>query len=370
MTAESHDTATIIDLDPEQVTVERDQPSTFPKSVARPRSALARWTLPAVVLLLAALGGSWLYRDIISDYYPTDRMTAVIDRAAMLEKSNSDLQTQVAALERLTAQMSGDLNAIETKSTTVGTVAATVRDSLVATDARVADLASGLLETKQQVSDLAKIPPAPVVVGSGEDGSAVAALITRLASIEKDVESLKAQKGQTPDFTTLSQSLADLKAKIAAGTGYVEELQRIQRMVPAAAGLEILATHADAGLPDAKALASELATLAATLPKPQVPETATADDSYLTQAWNVMSDLIKVRNTGEVDWPSAATSASSLAESGDLAGAIASLGAIEGSRPMGLQKWLDRASGRISMEAALQSVEDGVLRTLASQKAN
>ncbi len=374
MTTDSHDTATIIDLDPEQVTVERDDISSSPPNpsqLPKRKSGLTRWAMPVAALLLAAIAGGWLYRDVISDYYPSDRVMAVIDRAATLEKSNGEMQVQVLALERLTTALSGDFNALETKSTMVGTVAASVQDGLVATDARVAGLESGLLETRQQVSDLAKstVVPAPGVV-SVDDSAAVSALMTRLATLEKDVESLKAQKGQSPDFTTLSQSLADLKAKIAAGTGFMPELQRIQRMVPAASGLEVLTPHAEAGLPDAKALANELTTLATTLPKPQEIAAATTDDSYFTQAWNMLSDLIKVRNTGEVDWPSAATTAASLAEAGDLAGAIASLNAREGSKPLGVQQWLDRASGRLSLEAALQSVEDGVLRTLASQKAN
>ena len=373
MTTDSHDSATIIDLDPEQVTVERDDISSSPPNpsqLPKRKSGLTRWAMPVAALLLAAIAGGWLYRDVISDYYPSDRVMAVIDRAATLEKSNGEMQVQVLALERLTTQLSGDLNTLETKSTTVGTVAATVQDGLVATDARVAGLESGLLETRQQVADLAKIAPAPTIGNNVDDNAAVSALIIRLATLEKDVESLKAQKGQSPDFTTLSQSLADLKAKIAAGTGFMEELQRIQRMVPAASGLEVLTPHAEAGLPDAKALADELAALATTLPKPQEIAAATTDDSYFTQAWNMLSDLIKVRNTGEVDWPSAATTAASLAEAGDLAGAIASLNALEGSKPLGVQQWLNRASGRLSLEAALQSVEDGVLRTLASQKAN
>lgn len=371
MTADSHDNATIIDLDPDQVTMERDEissPSTPPKSTRRK----SRWIWPLAALLLAGVGGGWLYRDVVSDYYPSNRMTGVIDRSVALEKSNGALQEQVLALERLTTQLNGDLNALETKSTTVSTATTTLRDGLVATDARVAGLESGLLETRQQVSDLAKIAPvAPVApVGSSVDGAAVAALMTRLAALEKDVESLKAQKGQIPDVTTLSQSLADLKAKIAAGTGFVAELQRIQRMVPAAAGLEILAPHAEAGLPDAKGLASELLALGASLPKPPAVETASSDDSYVSQAWKAISGLITIRNIGEADWPNAASTAASLADSGDLAGAIASLASLEGDKPIGVQQWLDRASARISLEGALQSVEDGVLRTLASQKAN
>ncbi len=367
MTADSHDNATIIDLDPDQVTMERDDISS-PQTNQSSTRRKSRWIWPLAALLLAGVGGGWLYRDVVSDYYPSNRMTGVIDRSVVLEKSNGALQEQVLALERLTTQLSGDLNALETKSTTINTVATTLRDGLVATDGRVAGLESGLLETRQQVSDLAKIAPvAPV--GSSGDGAAVTALMTRLAALEKDVESLKAQKGQSPDVTTLSQSLADLKAKIAVGTGFVAELQRIQRMVPAAAGLEVLAPHAEAGLPDAKGLASELAALGASLPKLPPVETASSDDSYLSQAWNAISGLITIRNIGEADWPNAASTAASLADSGDLAGAIASLASLEGDKPIGVQQWLDRASARISLEGALQSVEDGVLRTLASQKA-
>ena len=55
------------------------------------------------------------------------------------------------------------------------------------------------------------------------DNSAVAALAQRLDALEKDVASLKTVStptDQTAATATLSQSLSDLKAKIAAGASY------------------------------------------------------------------------------------------------------------------------------------------------------
>jgi hypothetical protein len=96
-------------------------------------------------------------------------------------------------------------------------------------------------------------------------------LSSRIDALEKDLMSLKASKNSgAADTAVLSQSLADLKAKIGSGVGYGPELERVQRLAPAAPGLDVLALNAAQGLPDAKGLAAELTALAETLPKPAV----------------------------------------------------------------------------------------------------
>jgi hypothetical protein len=165
----------------------------------------------------------------------------------------------------------------------------------------------------------------------------------------------------------LSQGLSDLKAKIAAGTGYRDEYERIQRMVPAAAGLDVLQQYAALGLPDAKGLGGELKALIGTLPKPIIPGPVPESQSWWSGIYNSLSDLITIRVEGDVDWPTAASAASALAESGDLPQAVEQLSAIEGTKPVGIQQWLDRAQGRIGLEAALKSVEDAVLRVIAAK---
>ncbi len=82
---------------------------------------------------------------------------------------------------------------------------------------------------------------------------------------------------------------------------------------------------------------------------------------------NSLSNLITIRVEGEVDWPSTASAAAAFAESGDLPQAIEHLNAAEGVKPVGVQQWIDRAQARLSVDKALQSVEEAVLRVIAAK---
>ena len=200
------------------------------------------------------------------------------------------------------------------------------------------------------------------------DASALTALQQRIDTLEKDVASLKAKPMQAPDNTAvLSQSLSDLKAKVAGGTGYRDELERIQRLVPAAAGLDVLQQHAALGLPDAKGLAAELSKGIADLPKPIVPGPVPESEGWWATILDSLSGLVTIKVEGDVDWPTAASAAAALADSGDLPQAMEQLTAVEGVKPPGIQQWLDRAQARLSVEAALKSVEEAVLRVLAAK---
>ncbi len=190
----------------------------------------------------------------------------------------------------------------------------------------------------------------------------------RVATLEKDVASLKVKPAEAVDNTVaLSQNLSDLKAKVAAGTGYRDELDRIQRMVPAAAGLDVLAAHAALGLPDAKGLGAELQSVIIDLPKPEIATPVPADESWWDGIYRSLSDLITIKVEGEADWPTTAAAAVAFAESGDLPQAIEHINAVEAAKPVSLQQWLDRATARIAVEKALQSVEEAVLRVIAAK---
>ena len=375
MTKKTSDEAVIIDLDPDQV-IEAESETVSATASAAPllpkRRTYSRWALPLAGLLLAGLGGGWLYRDVLSVYYPSDRMTAVLERAVALEKSNEALAASLQAIERLANQLKLDVDALETKSSDATATAQDVREKLKGTEVQVAGLQTGLQQTQKSLADLTQKIGSGVVTAPGGgpvDSGALNDLALRLDNLEKDVAALKASKSLVADTSVLTQSLSDLKAKVAAGAVYDVELARIQRLVPAVAGLDVLAQHGRAGVPNAKGLAAELNLLIAELPKPTIAVVGSPDDSYWTQAWHVMSDLIKIRNTGEIDWSITAAAAAALAETGDLVQAIEHINKVEGEKPPALQRWIERAAARLGVEAALQSVEDGVLRVLSAQKA-
>jgi hypothetical protein len=365
---------TIIDLDADQVIEHVDAPRAeepIPtiaeepfKPVAKP-AARRGWIIPAAALLAGAIGGGWFYKDVLASYFPSDQTRALTDKLDVLEKSDAAQREQLATLDRLSSQVASDVDALENKETAHSSVLTDVQAAQVGANDRVASLEQSIADVKKAVSDLAA---RPVVQGSGaDDVTALAALQTRIDMLEKDVAALKAKPAEAPDNTAmLSQSLSDLRAKVAAGVGYENELSRIQRMVPAAEGLDVLQQHV-AGVPDAKGLAAELVTLASTLPKPAAPAEPQADDSWWGTITDSLSDVITIRSTGEPDWPATALAVAATAESGDLAKAIEALGAVDGAKPAGLQQWQERAQARLNIDAAIQSVEDAVLRVVAAK---
>jgi hypothetical protein len=364
------DTDTIIDLDPDQVVENMDKPA---ESVsATPVNRISRkrnWLYLGLALLAAALGGGWLYKDVLGVYLPSDQMRGLTDKVAILESSNVMLREQLGSVDKLAAQLKSDIDAMEAKDAEFAGLAEAAQKSQASTSDKMTALEQGLGETKQALAELAS---RPTVASDGTavapDAAMFAALTQRIEGLEKDVASLKAKPTEAADNrAALSQGLSDLKAKIAAGTGYRDEYERIQRMVPAASGLDVLQQHAALGLPDAKGLAGELRGLIGYLPKPIVPGPVPESEGWWAGLYKSMSDLITIRVEGDVDWPSAASAAAALADSGDLPQAIEQLTKIEGAKPGGVQQWIDRANARLAIDAALKSVEDAVLRVIAAK---
>lgn len=356
---------TIIDLDADQVVESAHKPTETVAPVKRgPRKR--NWLYLGAALLAGALGGGWLYKDVLASYLPSDQMQAMADKLAILETSNSALREQLSNVDKLAAQLKTDVDAMEAKDSELAGLAEAAQKAQGITSDKLTALEQNLVEAKKSLADLAARP----VVTS--DGTPVApdltALTQRIDSLEKDVASLKAKPAEAADNrAALSQGLSDLKAKIAAGTGFRDEYDRINRMVPAAAGLDVLQQYAALGLPDAKGLGGELKSLIGTLPKPIIPGPVPESQSWWSGIYDSLSDLITITVEGDVDWPSAASAAAALAESGDLPQAIEQLSKIEGEKPAGVQQWIDRANGRLALEAGLKAVEEAVLRDIAAK---
>ena len=386
----------VIDLDAEEIRTEPDTPrpdagegqrdtqEPAGQPAARPhdgrRSAL--WLLAALVIGL--IGGGWLYREALSDYFPSAEMTAMKARLDALEANGSGLAGEVASLKQAAdaaaaaageaARSAGDALA-EAKSASGGLSGlADLGTRLDAMDARIAGAETALQAADADLNAfrnaLSQAAAAPAGSATPADMAALAALGQRIDTLERDVASLKSAAAQaTGDGTAsvtsaLSQALSDLKAKVAAGTGYAEEHDRIARMVPAAAGLQTVGARAAEGLPNAEGLAAELRAAIPALPQPQAP--AAEDGSYLASLMKSLSGVVTVRAIGETDWPGVAGRALGFAEAGDLNQAIAVIDAAEGEKPMSLVQWRDRAAARLQLEAALAEVSDAVVRQIAA----
>ncbi len=327
------------------------------------------WVLGALVIGL--LAGGWLYRDVLSSYLPTNEMAALKARVDAAEANGKTLSDQLAGL----AQAAEDAKAAAASADqSAKSIVANVSTLSGRTDDLATRIASAEDALKGARSDLDALKQSIASLGSGTgttggavDSGALAALSLRIDALEKDVASLKSQPGggDTAALTTaLSQALSDLKAKVAAGAPFPEEYARIARMVPAAAGLDVLESHAEKGLPAASGLAAELRALIPTLPQPEAP--AATDDSYWGSFLDQLSGIITIRDIGESDWPALAEKVAALTESGDVTAAIAAVDGAEGAKPPALSQWRDRAQARLSLEAALAQVAEAVLRQIAA----
>jgi hypothetical protein len=366
MTNENHESPLkpqVIDLHAEDVIVdEADKPAAPPP----PPLTTAKKSIPSVAWLAIALlggvvAGGWIYKDVLSSYLPSNELVTVRTRIDTLEAQTKTLGEQLAAISGAFDQLKTEIqNATEKSSAAQNTSAAL--------DTRMASIETAAKSVKAEMEKLKSIAATGGTTNTTVDNSALTTLAQRLDAVEKDVASLKivsTPSDQTAATATLSQSLSDLRAKIASGASYAGELERISRMVPAAAGLDTLSSHANEGLPNAAGLAAELTGLIPLLPKQEI-ELPSSENSYLDSFWNAMKSVITIRRIGDTDWPDLAAKCAALAESGDLAQAIEKIDKAEGAKPAVLSSWRDRAAARIAQEAALEETSGAVMRQITS----
>jgi hypothetical protein len=318
-------------------------------------------------LVVGSVGGSWLYQDYLARYFPSDEMTALIDKVGALQANATNTEQRTTALERLAGQLKTDVDAMEMK---LDTTASGTEQNLAAMQAltpRVENLNAAMNTASADLKSLkAALSAASVLPGEKSDPAIFASLSARVDALEQDLAKLKAAKPAVPDGASLVQALADLKARIASGASFQKEYDMISAMVPSAEGLDILQRHAAAGLANAQGLAKEAGALALALPKPAVEAGAT-EKSYWDSFTELFSDLIVIRNLGDSDWSKIAAKAAALAEANDLAQAIELIDKGEGAVPEALAAWRELAAERLALDAALLKTADAVMRQIAAK---
>jgi hypothetical protein len=318
-------------------------------------------------LIVGLAGGGWLYRDVLANYLPTDQVAGLQQRVDLLGKSSEEASTQLQAVARLADQLKSDIDALESDSGTFKDQIKSVSGDLASSKSDVAQVHDDVAQLKQTVAALQAVAAQPQTSGAGAAPSVISPdVLARLAALEQDVSALKAQKGSAPDKAVLTQVMANLKASIGSGNAYAEDYDRLSRLVPAAAGLDMLALHAADGLPNAKGLATELAALKPGLPVPSADAAPVADPGWWDSMVSALSSIITIRDVGATNWQQVAERAIAYLDSDDIAQAVAAIDEAEGERPQALQAWRDRAAARIALDAALAAAADSVGRSLAA----
>ncbi len=357
----------IIDIPPENVVEHQAEAKTSEKS-AKTKRGMSRGfqlALAGGLIAISAFGGAWAYRDLLSSYFPSDNVLALTQEVGALDSANKDLAKKLEAVVGVTDEIKSQAGAAQSAADEWRKELGSVKDADTAFAKSIAEIQAALVDAQSQIKAMdEKVQAAP----AASNGVAVdtSALEQRLAAVEKDLNALKAGAGAGVDTAALSQALADLKGKVAEGSGFGDELDRIRRSVPAAEGLDVLAKYAAQGVPSVKTLQAQLKSAEAQLPKPEVAPSQ-KDESWSGWISNLFSDVISIRDQGQPDWQVLSQKADALMASGDLAQASAVFDTLAVALPEGLKQWHDAAQARLQLDQGLDKVSAAVLRQIAAK---
>ena len=336
----------IIEVPPENIVDHDAVPQNPP--VMKTRSS--RQTQLAVgALLLGLVAGGWIYRDVLSGFFPSSQMTALQSRMDAADVTNKDLAKRIDAVIGVTEELKSKVSAAQSAADEAAkqlnplqaqSSAATKSITVVQKSLDDLKIAMGKIQPQQPSSPA---PSAPVDE-------------QRLVKLEKDVEALKqARDAAASAGQKLSAALSSLTTRIAQGQPFSEDYATLKQLSPTTEGLDVLGREAQTGVATAQDLTTQLASISASLPNAQAPAAPT-DSSYWGQFLGLLSNIMTINDAGPADWKTIVAKAQAFAEAGDLAQAVATVEQAPPPLPEALLKWHDQATRRLALDGAVQKL--------------
>jgi hypothetical protein len=355
-------TSDIIDIDPDQVI--DNNVAEAPIVPAKPKRSYGTYGAGVAILALSAIAGAWLYRDVLATYLPSDQLHAMAARIDAVEAANKQTAQKLDAVVGLTDEIKSQLGAAQAAAEDARKLATNLKTDTGDSKTKLAALEKSLGLASAAVDELkGKVSTGTTTVVSGDSSG----LTARVDKLEKDFTSLKDLNASAKvESSQLSQSYADLKAKIAAGSEYQTELKAISVIVPAAEGLDVLGSDAAKGVLTTQVLSESLKNFAAASVK-STEAPVEKDDSWWGKTTGLFSGMITIRNTGVVDWAQLALQGNDLIQNGQLGDAVKLLEPHLDTMPQALQDWRIAANKRIAADLAVDQLGRAVARQIAAR---
>jgi hypothetical protein len=348
-------------------------PTVTPPGAAshRRRGAMPALCALGFVLLVGGLAWVWNQQQMLRQRVAEQASAAALDpaRLAALQSDLATLRQRLQRLEQRPAAPAVDLGALDSRLSALEQRPAAPAVDLGALDARVSALehrpaapAVDLSALDSRVSALEHRPAAPAVD--------LSALETRLSALEQRPPAAAPEVSGA--VASLGDRLATLEQRLAqseqAETSVAARAGRIARLQAASAALE--AGQPLGVLPDAPAALTRFATArppteaALRLSFPAAAKRAeaaslpsTQGESLVQRMWQRAQSLITVRQGNKVviGAPAATVLASARErlEAGDLAGAVAALGQLDGPAAQAMADWREQAQALLDARTAL-----------------
>jgi len=214
--------------------------------------------------------------------------------------------------------------------------------------------------------EAAQKAPAQAPTVAPAELQALAARVTALEQAAKSIEQKIAVTAGADRVGRLAFIAAALRAAVERGEPFAPELAAVKPLVPDAAGLAPLEPFAASGVPRTAALARELSQLAG--PMLSAAGAAPREGGILDRIQQNAERLVRIRPINETAGDDPATvvaRADAKASHGDLAGAIAELGAFPPAVRAPAESWIKKTQAQIAALAVARRLADDAIAALA-----
>jgi|GEM_PF-685999 cytoskeletal protein RodZ len=244
-----------------------------------------------------------------------------------------------------------------------------IADQLATIEARIGDLEARLGASTGTDDEVASLQQRLDRLEAGVQP--IAPLETRLSALEVAERQTHPQVGRE---TALVLAVGQVRQALSSSGAYGDQLDALRTVVADDAELEALVEslqqHANDGVPTEDALRTRFPAMARDVIR---AEQGISGDGWVARMTNRLTSLVTVRRTGEAAVAAGGSDAvlaeaQAALDAGDLGGAVAAVGHLQGPAAAAARPWLDDATARLDVEAALASLQSTALARLATAR--
>ena len=357
MSEETTKSDDIIDIEPNMIS----EPVAQNKAVS-PGRMWRNAILGLVLGLLFAIAGGWIYRQTLSNYFPSDQVSALSARLDGIETVNKDTAKRVDAIIALTEELKSKLSAAQATSDKSQKATTELQNKADGIAADVETLKQNLTTAQTALDEFKTKLATDAGVGGTPDATSVA----RIAALEKSLAALNAAPVVAMnESAALALAITTIKTKISDGVSFQADFDILKKLAPKLEGLDVLGSVAQTGSANAAQLATEIDGIVAKLPKVEVKPAL--PQSWLDHIGSYFSGLVSIKTIDASDISIVAQKASALVASGDYAQALDILDKSGLTLSPDLQRWREKVVSRIAVEKALAKTTAEVSLLLAAK---
>jgi hypothetical protein len=282
------------------------------------------------------------------------------------QRALAELAARIGAAEQAMGRLS-DLDARVGKAEAAAAAPRAAQPDAALT-ARVTTLEGATREAKSRADaafELAQKAPAQAPTVAPAELQALASRVAALEQGAKAAQEKIAVNAGADRAGRLAFVAVALRGAVERGAPFAQEFAAVKPLVPDAAALGALEPFAASGVPRTAALARELSQL--TGPMLSAAGAVPREGGILDRIQQNAERLVRIRPINEAPGDDAATvvaRADVKASHGDLAGALAELGALPPAVRAPAEAWIRQAQAQLAALAAARGLADGAIGAL------